>query len=91
MRILHDRERDPLEIWNLAEEPGYAQLADQMEERLQEWMAQVGDPFDTGARLPVTEMLDLGQAFTASHWYDDAPREYAAAIAKHRSCFRISP
>lgn len=36
----------------------------------------------------MTEMLDLGQAFTHSRWYDDAPREYAEAIRKNEANFK---
>ena len=50
-------------------------------------MADTGDPFDTGARLPANGMLDLGQSFTHSRWYAEAPKEYADAIRKNQKNF----
>ena len=85
MRLLFDREEDPLEMHNLIDEPEHAQLADEMEERLQEWIRETGDTFDTGERLPVTEMLNLGQVFIDERWYDHAPREYAVSIRENES------
>ena len=82
LRVLYDRDVDPLEMRNLVDDPEYAQVVQQMEERLQEWLEETGDPFDTGRRLPVTEMLDLGQVFTNAKWYELAPGEYAASINK---------
>jgi arylsulfatase A-like enzyme len=79
-RLLLDRETDPLEMHNHIDDPGYAEIAEGMEGRLQEWIAQTGDPFDTGRRLPQTEMLDLGQRFIKADWYALAPRAHAAAV-----------
>jgi hypothetical protein len=79
-RILYDLQEDPLEMQNLIHDPAYAGLAERLEARLQEWMETTGDPFDTGERLPVTEMLDVGQAFTTTKWHQLALREYVAAI-----------
>ena len=87
-RVLYDRELDPLEMCNLIGDPEHAELAERMEERLQRWIREIGDPFDTGRRLPVTEMLDLGQAFTHSKWYEQAPGEYAASIEKNLGDFK---
>ena len=70
---------------NLVNEPNYAATVDEMEARLQRWIEETGDPFDSGERLPITEMLDLGQTFIDEKWYDLAPKEYAAAIANHDS------
>ena len=82
-RILHDRGNDPLEMHNLIGNPEYAEVEQQMEERLQRWLEETDDPFDTGRRLPVTEMLDLGQSFNSERWYQNAPEEYAKAIEKY--------
>ena len=79
-RVLYDRESDPLEMTNLIDEPEYVDVAHEMEVRLQRWIHETGDPFDTGKRLPVTEMLDLGQAFTNARSLELAPKEYADAI-----------
>ena len=65
---------------NLAEDPAYASVAAEMERRLQRWLEETRDPFDTGERLPPTGVLDLGQAFSHNHWLEKAPPEYAAAI-----------
>ncbi len=86
--VLYERETDPLEMRNVVGDPAYAHIARQMEERLQEWMQATRDPFDTGARLPVTGMLDLGQAFTSVRWHEHAPREYVAAIEKNHLNFK---
>jgi arylsulfatase A-like enzyme len=84
MRLLFDRERDPYEMTNLIDDPGQAAVAEALEGRLQRWLTETGDPFDTGERLPVTEMLDVGQRFTTPRWYDLAPRAYAEALRRRR-------
>jgi hypothetical protein len=73
---------------NLIGNPEYAQVAQQMEDRLQRWIEETNDPFDTGNRLPVTEMLDLGQAFSSRRWHQNAPKEYVRAIEENYSNFR---
>jgi hypothetical protein len=88
MRVLYDRERDPLEMCNLIDDSDYAEITRQMEERLQKWIQETKDPFDTGRRLPVTEMLDLGQAFTTVYWHQFAPKEYVTAIEKNHFNFK---
>jgi arylsulfatase A-like enzyme len=85
MRLLFDRAEDPLEMTNLIDDPAHAALAAQMEERLRARIAEVDDPFDTGQRLPVTEMLDLGQTFISDRWVDQAPQAYVRAIMRERS------
>jgi len=84
-RFLFDRETDPLEMVNVVEDPKYADVARSLEDRLQKWIEETADPFDTGNRLPETGMLDLGQRFSLSSAYDSAPKAYAEAIAKYRS------
>jgi arylsulfatase A-like enzyme len=83
-RLLLDRETDPLEMHNRIDDPAYAEIVEGMEGRLQEWIAKTGDPFDTGKRLPQTEMLDLGQRFVKADWYALAPQAYAAALIANR-------
>ena len=68
---LFDRENDPLEMTNLAGRPEHAEIQRQLEQRLQQWMADTGDPFETGARDPATGMLCLGQTFTHAKWTKD--------------------
>ena len=51
-----------------------------MEELLQTWLKRTNDPFDTGKRLPITNMLDIGQAFTTSSWLSKVHPEYANCI-----------
>ena len=87
MRVLYDLRKDPLEMHNLMDDPEYAEVAKQMEERLQKWIKETGDPFDTGERLPVTEMLDLGQAFDSIRWHQSAPKEYVKAIERNHLKF----
>jgi arylsulfatase A-like enzyme len=83
-RLLLDREIDPLEMHNRIDDPVYVEIVGGMEVRLQEWIAKTGDPFDTGERLPQTEMLDLGQRFIRADWYALAPQAYAAALTANR-------
>jgi len=66
-RLLFDRKKDPLEMHNVADDPEYAHVARQMEERLKQWIEKTADPFDTGKRLPDTGMLDLGQVLSSKH------------------------
>ena len=61
---LFDRGRDRFEINNLAREAAFAKTRDQLEQRLQQWMDETGDPFDHGPRDPGTGMLELGQEFS---------------------------
>ena len=65
---LFDRENDPYEMTNLAGNPDYAEIQQQLEQRLRQWMAQTDDPFETGERDPETGMLCLGQEFTSERW-----------------------
>ena len=87
-RVLYDLQEDPLEMQNLIDDPAHAELAERLEARLQEWMETTGDPFDTGERLPVTEMLDVGQAFTTTKWHRLAPQEHVAAIEQNHLNFK---
>lgn len=66
--LLFDRENDPLEMQNLAGVQDYAEVQQQMEERLQQWICETDDPFETGERDPTTGMLMLGQEFTHEKW-----------------------
>lgn len=61
---LFDRENDPYEMQNVAGHTEYAAIQDEMEERLQQWIAETDDPFETGERDPETGMLCLGQELT---------------------------
>jgi len=61
---LFDRENDPHEMINLAGNPGFAEIRNTMEDRLQQWISETDDPFDTGKRDAETGMLLLGQQFT---------------------------
>jgi arylsulfatase A-like enzyme len=65
---LFDRHTDPYEMNNLAGNPGYATIQAQLEQRLQQWMRDTGDPFETGERDPETGILNLGQRFTHDKW-----------------------
>ena len=82
--MLFDRLLDPLEMRNVAGTPEYAQVESEMENRLKRWMQQTDDPFDTGKRLPVTGMLDLGQQLVSEHAYGMLPKEYRDAIIQYK-------
>ncbi|MCL5278841.1 MAG: sulfatase [Planctomycetes bacterium] len=58
--LLFDRQNDPYEMNNLAGNPKFTDVQQQMETRLKKWMADTGDPFETGPREPTKGMLDLG-------------------------------
>jgi arylsulfatase A-like enzyme len=58
---LFDRENDPYEMTNLAGSPEYAEIQQQLEKRLQQWIRDTDDPFETGERDPETGILCLGQ------------------------------
>jgi len=58
--ILFDHQNDPYEMNNLIGNPKFAEVQQQMEARLKKWMADTGDPFETGPREPTKGMLDLG-------------------------------
>jgi hypothetical protein len=68
MRLLFDRESDPFELVNLIDHPRYSNTAEEMEQLLKRWLVETEDPFDSGARLPETEMLALGQQLTNPSW-----------------------
>ena len=61
---LFDRENDPLETRQLAGNPEYKQVQDQMERRLQKWIADTEDPFETAPRDPETGIVQIGQYYT---------------------------
>ena len=82
-RMLYDRAADPLEMQNGVDDPEYANVAAQLETRLRGWIEETKDPFETGKRLPVTGMLDVGQALTTLAMHQIVPREYLAAIEKN--------
>jgi len=84
-QMLFDRETDPLEMTNLADDPTHADLLQGMEEKLQEWIRKTDDPFDSGVRLPDNGMLDLNQEFIKDEWYDLAPPDYASRIRPYRN------
>jgi arylsulfatase A-like enzyme len=81
--ILYDCRHDPYEMVNVADDPAYKSIVRDHEERLRYWIAETEDPFDVGPRLPQTGMLDLGQVFTHPKWLEQAPQEYARAVARH--------
>ena len=66
--MLFDLEKDPYEVNNLAGKPGLKTVREKMEARLQRWIKETGDPFDTGERDPKTGMLQLGQEFADDLW-----------------------
>ena len=65
---LFDCDADPYQMNNLAGEPEYSEIQAQLEARLRRWIAETGDPFETGDRDPRTGMLLLGQQFTHEKW-----------------------
>ncbi len=69
-KVLFDCEKDPYEMNNLAGHSEAADIEAELEARLQKWLKETDDPFETGEREPVYSMLDLGQKFTSSSWDD---------------------
>ena len=57
--VLFDRRTDPHELNNLAENPKFTEVRQQMEARLKRWMADTSDPFETGRREPRKGMLEM--------------------------------
>jgi arylsulfatase A-like enzyme len=45
--LLFDNQEDPFQMKNLIQEPGYAELADDLEKRMRELMKEAGDPGDS--------------------------------------------
>lgn len=88
LRLLIDLKSDPAEMHNLADDTAHAGTAAAMEELLADWIGRTGDPFDTGKRLPSTEMLDLGQAFSTNRWLSRAPAGYVEGIKTNHLRFR---
>lgn len=64
---LFDRDDDPHEMKNLAEDPDHADVVREMEERLLKWMQETDDPFETGERNSVG-VLKLGQRYVNARW-----------------------
>ena len=77
---LFDRQNDPGEMNNLAgieehqERPGPsgADVERTLEARLGRWIEETGDPFETGERDPVKNMLVLGQEFANQERWENA-------------------
>lgn len=61
--LLFDRKNDPYEMNNLTGDTAYQEIQGQLESRLQRWITETDDPFDSGPRDPETGMLILGQKF----------------------------
>lgn len=66
--VLFDLKEDPYEMHNLAGKSKVTQVQKELEDRLQRWIKETGDPFDTGPRDPNTGMLMLGQEFASEKW-----------------------
>ncbi|MDP6041755.1 MAG: DUF4976 domain-containing protein, partial [Candidatus Latescibacteria bacterium] len=66
--VLYDCENDPYEMTNLAGNPDYADLEIQLEQRMQKWIHDTNDPFQTGQRDPETGILQLDQKFIHEKW-----------------------
>ena len=66
---LFDRDNDPYEMNNLAGQQEFSEIESQLESRLQQWLRDTEDPFDTGERDADTGMLLLGQQFTHERYY----------------------
>ena len=83
-----DLDADSEEMINLSYDPSYKKVLNEMEELLQTWLKRTNDPFDTGKRLPITNMLDIGQAFTTSSWLSKVHPEYANSIKNNFADFK---
>lgn len=73
---LFDRENDPYERKNLAGKKEYGKIQAKMESRLQQWIKETDDPFETGKRHPETRILQLGQEFTHEKYKKRKPSWY---------------
>jgi arylsulfatase A-like enzyme len=71
--VLFDREDDPYEMKNLAGDPKFAKIEEEMEARLKKWMADTGDPFETGKRES-KGMLEMG-FMLQPRWRGDAGKK----------------
>ena len=69
---------------NISEDSGCADILHKLEEQLQDWIRRTEDPFDTGVRLPDTNMLDLGQQLTSAGQFAALPLAYRAAIERYQ-------
>ena len=65
--LLFDVVEDPCEMTNLADSADHAAVRAEMEGRLQRWIAETKDPFETGER-GAKGMLVLGQEFAGDRW-----------------------
>jgi len=65
---LFDRDNDPDEMNNLADLAEYKDIQDKLERRLQKWMEDTNDPFETGNRFPNSNILNIGQEFLHEKW-----------------------
>ena len=59
--LLFDRQRDPYQQHNLADDPDYQEIRREYEQVLQDFMHRYQDPFDSGQRMPGTQILNLQQ------------------------------
>ena len=67
---LFDRQSDPLEMTNLADNSEARPALEEMEARLHRWMEATSDPFEYGQRGP-RGFLELGQLFAdPEKWAD---------------------
>jgi len=80
--LLFDRKDDPYEMKNLAGRKEYADVQQQMEARLKQWMRQTEDPFETGRRDPETGMLLLGQEFANRRLHEKRCRAKGKALPR---------
>ena len=46
-RVLYDNQKDPYQLTNLLGQPEHAELAEQLERRMRELMAEAHDPGDS--------------------------------------------
>lgn len=66
--MLFDIQADPYEMNNLYGKKECASVQADMEQKLQDWIARTGDPFETGERDPESGMLKLGQKYIHEKW-----------------------
>lgn len=69
---------------DLAGGSAYAAVTETLEACLQQWLRETQGPFDTGERLPVTVMQDLGRRFTSRCMHGLAPPVYAQRLTPPR-------
>ena len=80
--ILFDRENDPAEMRNVASDPAFSSVVDELEVELKKHMEESDDPFETGTRNPVTGELEMGLEYASERWANHVDPPLHERLAK---------